>query len=66
MTWLGLDWDEGPLHQADGLERHRATHRLLDTRHAYRCFCTAEQLEQRGAGPRGARRLPLRPPLRGH
>ena len=48
MRWLGLDWDEGPLHQADGLERHRAdAHRLLEEGAAYRCFCTAEALEER-------------------
>jgi glutamyl-tRNA synthetase len=48
MKWLGLDWDEGPFHQADGLEQHRADAvRLLETGAAYRCFCTAEELEQR-------------------
>ncbi len=40
MDWLGLDFDEGPYHQADGLERHRAdAHRLLEIGAAYRCFC---------------------------
>jgi glutamyl-tRNA synthetase len=46
MTWLGLDWDEGPFHQADGFERHRAEAiQLLDRGAAYRCFCTTEQLQ---------------------
>jgi glutamyl-tRNA synthetase len=50
MTWLGLDWDEGPFHQADGLERHRLDAlRLLETGHAYRCFCTPEELEAKRA-----------------
>jgi glutamyl-tRNA synthetase len=50
MTWLGLDWDEGPLHQADGVERHRADAlRLLEGGAAYRCFCTTEELEARRA-----------------
>jgi glutamyl-tRNA synthetase len=50
MTWLGLDWDEGPLHQADGLERHRADAvQLLEGGSAYRCFCTPDQLEERRA-----------------
>ncbi len=45
MTWLGLDWDEGPHHQADGLERHRRDAlRLLEEGKAYRCFCTPEEL----------------------
>ncbi|HEV7588790.1 MAG TPA: glutamate--tRNA ligase [Longimicrobium sp.] len=45
MTWLGLAWDEGPVHQADGLARHRAdAGRLLAEGKAYRCFCTPEAL----------------------
>jgi glutamyl-tRNA synthetase len=40
MSWLGLDFDEGPHHQADGLERHRSdAFRLLESGVAYRCFC---------------------------
>jgi glutamyl-tRNA synthetase len=46
MEWLGLDWDEGPHHQADGVERHRRDAlRLLEEGKAYRCFCTPEVLE---------------------
>jgi glutamyl-tRNA synthetase len=45
MTWLGLHWDEGPVHQADGLQRHQAdARRLLEAGKAYRCFCTPEEL----------------------
>ena len=48
MQWLGLDWDEGPIHQGDGFERHRADAlRLLESGAAYRCFCTSEQLQAR-------------------
>jgi glutamyl-tRNA synthetase len=50
LTWLGLDWDEGPHHQADGLERHhRDAHALLEAGRAYRCFCTPQDLETRRA-----------------
>jgi len=46
MTWLGLDWDEGPYHQADGFARHREDAlRLLERGAAYRCFCTPEELQ---------------------
>jgi glutamyl-tRNA synthetase len=46
MEWLGLDWDEGPYHQADGLARHRRDAlRLLEAGKAYRCFCRPEELE---------------------
>jgi glutamyl-tRNA synthetase len=47
MRWLGLDWDEGPFLQSDGLVRHREqAHRLLDEGEAYRCFCSAEPAER--------------------
>jgi glutamyl-tRNA synthetase len=43
MTWLGLDWDEGPFFQSDGVERHRAEAlRLLAEGKAYRDFSDAE------------------------
>jgi glutamyl-tRNA synthetase len=48
MSWLGLTWDEGPVHQADGVARHRGDAlRLLADGAAYRCFCTPAQLEAR-------------------
>jgi glutamyl-tRNA synthetase len=48
LQWLGLTWDEGPYHQADGLARHVAdAHLLLERGRAYRCFCTPEQLDER-------------------
>ena len=50
MQWLGLNWDEGPYHQADGVEQHKADAlRLLAEGKAYRCFCTPEQVEARRA-----------------
>jgi glutamyl-tRNA synthetase len=59
MSWLGLAWDEGPLHQADGLERHVSdVRRLLDGGAAYRCFCTPQALDarrSRAAVPEGWR-----------
>jgi glutamyl-tRNA synthetase len=48
MRWLGLNWDEGPFHQADGVEQHKAdAYRLLAEGKAYRCFCTPDQVEAR-------------------
>ncbi|MDF1502786.1 glutamate--tRNA ligase [Roseisolibacter sp. H3M3-2] len=51
MEWLGLDWDEPPVYQGANLPRHQAdARRLLDAGAAYRCFCTAAELdEQRSA-----------------
>jgi glutamyl-tRNA synthetase len=46
MTWLGLDWDEGPYFQGEGLERHqRDAGTLLERGMAYRDFSTPEQAE---------------------
>ena len=50
MTWLGLTWDEGPVHQADGTARHRQDAlQMLAAGSAYRCFCTPAELEARRA-----------------
>ncbi len=46
MRWLGIDWDEGPYYQSERIGRHQeAARRLLETGHAYKCFCTKEALE---------------------
>ena len=48
MRWLGLDWDEGPFFQSNRLDLYTATaEKLLASGHAYPCFCTKEELEQR-------------------
>ncbi len=48
LKWLGVTWDEGPYFQSDFIEEHRAAARkLLATGHAYRCFCTREELERK-------------------
>jgi glutamyl-tRNA synthetase len=50
LSWLGLEVDEGPVHQADGLDRHRRDALgLLDAGKAYRCFCTPADLAARRA-----------------
>ncbi len=48
MTWLGLDWDEGPYYQTERMDLYReAAQKLLDTGWAYRCYCTPEELEEK-------------------
>ena len=47
MTWLGLEWDEGPYFQSERAERYRkAVESLLDAGSAYRCWCSPERLER--------------------
>lgn len=48
MTWLGLNWDEGPFFQADRVELYRAAARkLVDSGKAFYCLCPPEELEAR-------------------
>lgn len=48
MRWLGLDWDDDVVHQGANFERHRNdAYTLLAAGAAYRCFCTAAELEER-------------------
>src|SRR5262245_64447337 len=48
LTWLGLDWDEGPYLQSNDVESHKkAALRLLESGHAYPCFCTQDVLKLR-------------------
>lgn len=46
MRWLGLDADEGPVYQTQRFDRYREViQQLLDSGHAYRCYCSKERLE---------------------
>ncbi len=48
MTWLGLNWDEGPHYQAERIEKYKeAVRRLLDAGKAFRCDCTPDALEEK-------------------
>ncbi len=48
LTWLGIDWDEGPYFQSEFSEDHeRAAAELLAKDRAYKCYCTKEELEVR-------------------
>ena len=50
MKWIGLDWDEGPFFQSKRLPMYTATaEKLLQSGHAYYCFCTKEEIETRRA-----------------
>jgi glutamyl-tRNA synthetase len=48
LAWLGLDADEGPVFQTERLDLYRErADALLAAGHAYRCWCTPEELESR-------------------
>lgn len=56
MSWLGLDYDEGPYYQTKRLDRYKEViQQLLDDGKAYYCYCSKEELdamreEQRAKG----------------
>src|ERR671929_543679 len=46
LTWLELDWDEGPISQVSRTDRHQELlQRLVDEGHAYRSTATAEDVK---------------------
>ncbi|MBN1163458.1 MAG: glutamate--tRNA ligase [Candidatus Krumholzibacteriota bacterium] len=56
LSWLGLDWDEGPgsggefgpYYQSERIEGYRReAQRLVGENRAYPCFCTDEELEEK-------------------
>jgi len=47
MAWAGLEHDEGPFRQTQRFDRYReVVDALLASGHAYRCYCSKEELEQ--------------------
>ncbi|WP_115707041.1 glutamate--tRNA ligase [Legionella sainthelensi] len=46
MTWLGMDYDEGPFYQTKRYNRYNeVVQQLLNEGKAYRCECSKERLE---------------------
>ncbi len=48
MTWMGLTWDEGPIHQADRRDIYQKyLYQLVSGGLAYRCYCSPEELKEK-------------------
>lgn len=46
MSWLGMDYDEGPYYQTQRYDRYKQiAQQFLDEGKAYRCVCSKERLE---------------------
>jgi glutamyl-tRNA synthetase len=46
MTWLGLEYDEGPFYQTHRFDRYKEViQRLLDEGKAYHCYCSKDELD---------------------
>lgn len=47
MTWLGLEYDEGPFYQTQRFDRYKEViAQLLEQGDAYYCYCSKEELEE--------------------
>lgn len=47
MSWLGLDYDEGPFYQTQRFDRYKQViDQLLNQGDAYYCYCSREELDQ--------------------
>lgn len=52
LSWLGLDWDDGPLIQSTRIAHHRAAvTALVEAGHAYPCVCSRAEVEQASSAP---------------
>ena len=67
LRWLGFDWDEGPevggpfapYRQSERYEKYaEVATKLLDGGHAYHCYCSADELDQRNEKARSEGRTP--------
>lgn len=48
LEWLGISWDETPVKQSDRIDIYRNyAEKLLKTGKAYKCYMTAEELEEK-------------------
>jgi len=46
MTWLNLNWDEGPYYQTQHFDRYKQViTQMLENGTAYKCYCSKERLE---------------------
>jgi len=60
MTWLGLDWDEGPYFQTQRMDRYREViDQLLANGQAYHCYCTKDELDAMREAQRAAGEKPM-------
>lgn len=59
LTWLGLNWDEGPFYQTKRLDLYRqAIQTLLDRGLAYYCYTTKEELDALRAAQQARKEAP--------
>jgi glutamyl-tRNA synthetase len=52
LSWIGLDWDQGPVYQSSRLDIYRKSlQQLLSSGTAYPCMCTRREVESAASAP---------------
>ncbi|MEM6692463.1 MAG: tRNA glutamyl-Q(34) synthetase GluQRS [Planctomycetota bacterium] len=52
LSWIGIDWDDGPIRQTDRLPIYQeALQTLIDNDRVYPCTCTRSDIEEAGSAP---------------
>jgi len=60
MTWLGLDWDEGPFYQTERYPLYQEKiQQLLAEGKAYPCICTSQELDAKRQQAQKDKRKPM-------
>ena len=60
LKWLGLEWDGEPVFQASRQDEHIiAVDQLIEEGHAYRCYCSKEELDTMREAQRAAGKKPM-------
>ncbi len=59
LKWLGLESDEPPVFQSQRLDMYKkCADQLLESGHAYRCFCNPDELKAKQEAARAEKRNP--------
>ena len=54
LKWLGIDWDDGPIHQSTRTKNYEAVVKsLLDKGFAYACVCSRKEVDGAASAPHG-------------
>ena len=60
LSWLGLEWDGEPVYQASRQAEHvLAVDQLIEEGHAYRCYCSKDELDAMREAQRAAGKKPM-------
>ena len=59
LRWLGIEWDEEPMRQSHRTDVYlAAAEQLLESGHAYYCYCTEDEVRERNDAAIAAGRTP--------